>query len=73
MSPNTLIFYENQRETFEQRICEATESMVLLLTELKLQGTSGEEIIKRFVRAKRVIKISIDLEKRFKTIVSLNA
>ena len=47
--------------------------MVTLLTELRLQSTGAEELIKRFERAKSIIIISIDLDKRFKAIVNINA
>ncbi|CDW89009.1 UNKNOWN [Stylonychia lemnae] len=73
ITPTALIFYEHQREHFESKVCKATENMLVLLSDLKLQSTSSDDIMKRFEKSKDIIRISIDLEKRFKAIVNVNA
>eukprot|EP00347_Sterkiella_histriomuscorum_P013484 403364537 len=73
ITPTTLVMYEHHREVFENRISDATENMIRLLHDLRLQETSAKEIQKRFARAKYVITITLDLEKRFKSITELNA
>ena len=44
ITPTKLVFYEHQREAFEIKIGETTESMLNLLSELKQQNTSSLEI-----------------------------
>lgn len=65
--------YEHHREEFETTITEATENMMQLVSDLRVQGSSVNEITRRFDRAKFVINITLELEKRFKSITDLNA
>ena len=73
MTPATMIFYENQNEHIEQAIFNATGLMVNLLKDLRMQSTARSEIEKRFRSAKTLVKLLIDLDKRFKEIFNINA
>ena len=45
--------------------------MIYWLSDLRLQGTSRNEIERRFIKAKSIVTMTIDLSISFKKIVSL--